>query len=98
MLKAINDWARVTFQRDSACQRAAQVLSHQLLGVGIQRGVRVATVLPQRFETTVAARALHFCRLIKAYGGRASPEAASTLVASHGVARTFFSLSRSRRW
>ena len=35
-------------------QQAADALSHVLAGLGVQRGDRVAIVLPQRFETAVA--------------------------------------------
>ena len=35
-------------------QQAADALSHVLTGLGVQRGDRVAIVLPQRFETAVA--------------------------------------------
>ncbi len=35
-------------------QQAADALSHVLQGMGVQRGDRVAIVLPQRFETAVA--------------------------------------------
>ncbi len=39
-------------------QRAADALSRALLALGVQRGDRVAIVLPQRFETAVAYMAL----------------------------------------
>ena len=39
-------------------QRAADALSRVLKGLGVQRGDRVAIVLPQRFETAVAYMAL----------------------------------------
>jgi acetyl-CoA synthetase len=35
-------------------QQSADALSHVLTGIGVQRGDRVAIVLPQRFETAVA--------------------------------------------
>ena len=35
-------------------QQAADALSHVLTGLGVQRGDRVAIVMPQRFETAVA--------------------------------------------
>jgi acetyl-CoA synthetase len=35
-------------------QKQANALSHVLVGLGVQRGDRVAIVLPQRFETAVA--------------------------------------------
>jgi acetyl-CoA synthetase len=39
-------------------QRAADALSHALAGLGVQRGDRVAIVMPQRFETAVAYMAV----------------------------------------
>ena len=39
-------------------QRAADALSHVLTGQGVQRGDRVAIVMPQRFETAVAYMAV----------------------------------------
>ncbi len=39
-------------------QHAADALSHVLTGMGVQRGDRVAIVLPQRFETAVAYMAV----------------------------------------
>jgi len=39
-------------------QQAADALSHVLTGLGVQRGDRVAIVLPQRFETAVAYMAV----------------------------------------
>jgi len=39
-------------------QSAADALSHVLVGLGVQRGDRVAIVLPQRFETAVAYMAV----------------------------------------
>ncbi len=39
-------------------QRAADALSHVLAGLGVQRGDRVAIVMPQRFETAVAYMAV----------------------------------------
>ncbi len=39
-------------------QRAADALSHVLVGLGVQRGDRVAIVMPQRFETAVAYMAV----------------------------------------
>ena len=39
-------------------QQAADALSHVLAGLGVQRGDRVAIVLPQRFETAVAYMAV----------------------------------------
>ncbi len=68
-------WARETpdapaviFEGESGCcatytfgqlQRAANRLSNALVRRGVQRGDRVALVLPQRFETAVAHIALH---------------------------------------
>ena len=39
-------------------QQAADALSHVLTGLGVQRGDRVAIVMPQRFETAVAYMAV----------------------------------------
>jgi acetyl-CoA synthetase len=39
-------------------QQAADALSHALLSLGVQRGDRVAIVLPQRFETAVSYMAI----------------------------------------
>ncbi|MCE2775895.1 MAG: AMP-binding protein, partial [Burkholderiaceae bacterium] len=39
-------------------QQAADALSHALLSLGVQRGDRVAIVLPQRFETAVSYMAV----------------------------------------
>ena len=39
-------------------ERAAAALSHVLTGLGVQRGDRVAIVMPQRFETAVAYMAV----------------------------------------
>ena len=39
-------------------QQAADALSHVLAGLGVQRGDRVAIVMPQRFETAVAYMAV----------------------------------------
>ncbi|MES2945658.1 MAG: AMP-binding protein [Pseudomonadota bacterium] len=39
-------------------KRAADALSHVLSGLGVQRGDRVAIVMPQRFETAVAYMAV----------------------------------------
>ncbi len=41
-----------------ALKRAADALSHTLQGLGVQRGDRVAIVMPQRFETAVAYMAV----------------------------------------
>jgi acetyl-CoA synthetase len=42
----------------AALQQAADALSHVLVAQGVQRGDRVAIVLPQRFETAVAYMAV----------------------------------------
>lgn len=42
----------------SELQGAADALSHVLAGLGVQRGDRVAIVMPQRFETAVAYMAV----------------------------------------
>ena len=39
-------------------KRAADALSHVLVSLGVQRGDRVAIVMPQRFETAVAYMAV----------------------------------------
>ena len=48
----------VTTHTYGELQRNANRLSHALRGLGIQRGDRVAIVMPQRFETAVAHMAL----------------------------------------
>jgi len=58
--------AIIEHQADGAAQRytyaqlqqAADALSHALLSLGVQRGDRVAIVLPQRFETAVSYMAV----------------------------------------
>ncbi|WP_293466287.1 AMP-binding protein, partial [Polaromonas sp.] len=47
-----------TFHTYVELQRAADALSHVLAGLGVQRGDRVAIVMPQRFETAVAYMAV----------------------------------------
>jgi acetyl-CoA synthetase len=47
-----------TFHSYSELQTAADALSHVLAGLGVQRGDRVAIVMPQRFETAVAYMAV----------------------------------------
>ena len=42
----------------SELKKAADALSHVLTGLGVQRGDRVAIVMPQRFETAVAYMAV----------------------------------------
>ncbi len=46
------------FYTYSELQRAADALSHALAALGVQRGDRVAIVMPQRFETAVAYMAV----------------------------------------
>ncbi|MEC5213979.1 acetyl-CoA synthetase [Polaromonas sp. CG_9.5] len=46
------------FHTYSELQQAADALSHVLAGLGVQRGDRVAIVMPQRFETAVAFMAV----------------------------------------
>ena len=46
------------FYTYSELKRAADALSHVLAGLGVQRGDRVAIVMPQRFETAVAYMAV----------------------------------------
>jgi len=50
--------ASTTFYTYRALQQAADALSHALAGLGVQRGDRVAIVMPQRFETAVAYMAI----------------------------------------
>ena len=50
--------AKGLFHTYSELQRAADALSHVLAGLGVQRGDRVAIVMPQRFETAVAYMAV----------------------------------------
>ncbi|RZJ19981.1 MAG: hypothetical protein EOO54_14205, partial [Haliea sp.] len=47
-----------TFHTYSELQQAADALSHRLVALGVQRGDRVAIVMPQRFETAVAYMAV----------------------------------------
>ena len=47
-----------TFHTYFELQTAADALSHVLAGLGVQRGDRVAIVMPQRFETAVAYMAV----------------------------------------
>ena len=53
-----NTSATATFHTYSELKKAADALSHVLLGLGVQRGDRVAIVMPQRFETAVAYMAV----------------------------------------
>ena len=57
-IRAMNDSARNTFHTYLELQQAADALSHQLQGLGVKRGDRVAIVMPQRFETAVAYMAV----------------------------------------
>ena len=54
----MNDWISATSHTYLELQQAADALSHQLQGLGVQRGDRVAIVMPQRFETAVAYMAV----------------------------------------
>ena len=47
-----------TFHTYFELKKAADALSHVLKGLGVQRGDRVAIVMPQRFETAVAYMAV----------------------------------------
>ena len=47
-----------TFYTYFELKKAADALSHVLTGLGVQRGDRVAIVMPQRFETAVAYMAV----------------------------------------
>ncbi len=57
-VQAMNTWTTSTFYSFSALQAAADAVSHQLRALGVQRGDRVAIVMPQRFETAVAYMAV----------------------------------------
>ena len=57
-IRAMIDWANATSYTYLELQQAADALSHQLQGLGVQRGDRVAIVMPQRFETAVAYMAV----------------------------------------
>ena len=50
--------AKSTFHTYTQLQQAADALSHVLVQLGVQRGDRVAIVMPQRFETAVAYMAV----------------------------------------
>ena len=50
--------AAATLYTYSDLKKAADALSHVLAGLGVQRGDRVAIVMPQRFETAVAYMAV----------------------------------------
>ena len=49
-----DDAGRITELRYGELQAAANRLSHALRRLGVQRGDRVAIVMPQRFETAIA--------------------------------------------
>ena len=57
-IRAHDSGAESTFHSYSELQAAADALSHVLTGLGVQRGERVAIVMPQRFETAVAYMAV----------------------------------------
>jgi acetyl-CoA synthetase len=57
-IRAHQTGARTLFHTYFELQRAADALSHQLAGLGVARGDRVAIVMPQRFETAVAYMAV----------------------------------------
>ena len=57
-VRAHDTGATGTFYTYTALQAAADALSHVLAGLGVQRGDRVAIVMPQRFETAVAYMAV----------------------------------------
>ncbi len=57
-VRAHQERADTTFYTYVQLQQAADALSHVLAGLGVQRGDRVAIVMPQRFETAVAYMAV----------------------------------------
>lgn len=57
-VRAHKPGAAAVFYTYSELQGAADALSHVLTGLGVQRGDRVAIVMPQRFETAVAYMAV----------------------------------------
>jgi len=57
-IRAHETGASGTFHTYLELQTAADALSHVLAGLGVQRGDRVAIVMPQRFETAVAYMAV----------------------------------------
>jgi acetyl-CoA synthetase len=57
-IRAHQPGAATLFSTYSELQRGADALSHQLAGLGVARGDRVAIVMPQRFETAVAYMAV----------------------------------------
>ncbi len=54
-----DDAGRLTHLRYGELQAQANRLSHVLRGLGVQRGDRVAIVMPQRFETAIAHMAVY---------------------------------------
>ncbi len=57
-IRAHQTGAETTFYSYGELQQAADALSHVLVQMGVQRGDRVAIVMPQRFETAVAYMAV----------------------------------------
>jgi acetyl-CoA synthetase len=57
-IHAMNTGAGATFHTYSELQQQANRLSHVLAVLGVERGDRVAIVMPQRFETAVAYMAV----------------------------------------
>ena len=57
-VRAHGEGATALFLTYSELQRSADALSHVLAGLGVQRGDRVAIVMPQRFETAIAYMAV----------------------------------------
>ncbi|MDO8372979.1 MAG: AMP-binding protein, partial [Polaromonas sp.] len=57
-VRAHQTGAATTFYTYVQLQQAADALSHVLVQLGVQRGDRVAIVMPQRFETAVAYMAV----------------------------------------
>jgi acetyl-CoA synthetase len=57
-IRAHQTGAATTFYTYGQLQQAADALSHVLVQLGVQRGDRVAIVMPQRFETAVAYMAV----------------------------------------
>jgi acetyl-CoA synthetase len=57
-IRAHQPGAATVFHTYSELQHAADALSHQLAGLGVGRGDRVAIVMPQRLETAVAYMAV----------------------------------------
>lgn len=57
-IRAHQSRGKATFYTYAELQQAADALSHVLTQLGVQRGDRVAIVMPQRFETAVAYMAV----------------------------------------